>query len=83
MKTLTEKQYKKLKSIESKAWYYVNVKLKKWNSESIQLRRYQQEWFECAKSIGIDIEHYFSEIKYNVENGKDYSHGYNFWDCLA
>lgn len=81
MKILNNKQFERLQKVEKKAWKYAN-NLKTWNPDSIGLQRIRREWDVLCESFGIFQNDGFT-IKYKCENGKDYSHGYDFTDVLA
>lgn len=81
MKTLTQKEYKKLNSIEIAAQRYAYGLKGPW-SDSLKLMYYRRLWKQVAEELGI-LQPNGDEVKYKVENGRDYSHGYNFGDALA
>ena len=82
MTTLTIKQFEKLKSIENSAFFYVNIKLKKWNPESVVLANYRRTWRQLAEKYNI-MSNNGEDVYFLVENGESYAHGYNFSDVLA
>lgn len=81
MKQLTNKEYKKLASIESAAKRYASTIKKGWDV-SLKLMHYRSLWNHVAEELGI-LGSDGETVKYTTESGKDFSHGYNFGDALA
>jgi len=79
IKTITTKQYEKLSSIEIKAQQ--RAWKTNFNVDDKQLIKFQQRWTALAEKFGILGT--LDEVRYKIEGGKDYSHGYYFGDSLA
>lgn len=85
MKTITEKQYETLCKMQQKAQSLAwTMKHKDWidtlSPKAIRLEKYRRQWKSLCRRYGI-LD--YDVARYKVENGKDYSHGYNFGDTLA
>lgn len=81
-KKLSDKEYKKLLSIESKSWNYVNRVMKKWNPDSKILSKLRQEFQNYSEKIGI-LANDGETVYYIGPNGEDFTHGYDFGDIIA
>lgn len=80
VKTISQKDYKRLVSIQNAAQKYA-YSLKGSLNKSVKLNEYRNKWEKLSESLGIFDGR---EVRYIVKNTNiNYSHGYSFGDTLA